>query len=132
MQETANTKNQVSKEPEFFGDKFSEYKAAVGGAALGLATNKVKKNGGKITLEMINKYTKRLNKIAGFIVIGYLLFIGFIVFSGAGRIIPSEELVMNHKQLKEITAMCKENLLDRAQCSEAKVAEMQIYSGGPK
>jgi len=128
MQETANTKNQVSKEPEFFGDKFSEYKAAVGGAAIGLATNKAKKTGGKITVEMVNKYTKRLNKIAGFIVIGYLLFIAYVVFSNAGRVIPSEELVMNPGQLKEITSMCDVKLLDRAQCNEAKIAAIQIKS----
>lgn len=132
MQETTN-KNQGSKEPEnFFGDKFSEYRATVSGAALGLATNKAKSTGGKITVEMVNKYTKRLNKIAGFIILGYILFIVYIVFSGAGRIVPSEKLLLNQSQLNEITAMCKENLLGRARFSEAKIAETKIYSGGPK
>jgi hypothetical protein len=129
MQETAN-KNK-SKEPEFFGDKLSEYRAAVGGAALGLATNEAKKTGGKITVAVVNKYTKRLNKIAGFIIIGYLLFIAYVVFSNAGRVISSEELMMkeNKTQLNEIIALCKaENLMSREQCNEAKIAAMQIKS----
>ena len=117
MNETAN-KEQL-KEPEFFGDKFSEYKAAVGGAAVGLATNEVKKNGGKITVEMVNKYSKRLNTIAGFIIFGYLFFIAYIAFGGGGGVILSEN---------EITALCKaESQMGGEQCTEAKIAEMQSY-----
>lgn len=111
------TTNNNQKEPEFFGDKFSEYKAAVGGAALALATNAVKKSGGKITIEMVNKYTKRLNTIAGFTIIGYFLFIAYIVFSGGEGVILSKN---------EITALCKaESEMGGEQCTEAKSREMQ-------
>lgn len=115
MNETAN-KNQ--KSPEFFGDKLSEYKAAVGGAAVGLATNEAKRTGGKITVEMVNKYTKRLNKIAGVIIIGYLLFIAYITFGGGDNVILSEN---------EMAALCKaEGEMGGEPCTEARIAELQI------
>lgn len=109
-------------------DPLKQYKAAVGGAAVGLATEEARSTGGKITVGMVNKYTRRLNKIAGFIIVCYLLFIAYVVFSNSGRVMPAEELVLNENRvhLIEVVAMCKGNLLDRAQCSEAKIAEMQI------